>query len=69
MYYVFEYNKENIMNEIESTKRKILKYVYSKSILHFDNYLLFLIMSTNNSIDGTIFLYLTYIVYIFVTFS
>jgi hypothetical protein len=22
-----------------STKRKILKYVYSKSILHFDNYL------------------------------
>lgn len=36
---VFEYNKENIMNEIESTKRKILKYVYSKSILHFDNYL------------------------------
>ena len=36
---VFEYNKENIMNEIESTKRKILKYVYSKSIMHFDNYL------------------------------
>jgi hypothetical protein len=36
---VFEYNKETIMNEIENTKRKILKYVYSKSILHFDNYL------------------------------
>jgi len=39
IYDVFKYDKENIINEIESTKRKILKYVYSKNILHFDNYL------------------------------
>lgn len=37
--YVFDYNKDNIHNEIESTQRKILKYIYSKNILHFDNYL------------------------------
>jgi hypothetical protein len=37
--YVFDYNKDNIKNEIESTQRKILKYIYSKNILHFDNYL------------------------------
>jgi len=36
---VFKYDKKRILEEIESTKRKILKYVYSKSILHFDNYL------------------------------
>jgi hypothetical protein len=36
---VFKYDKKQILDEIESTKRKILKYVYSKSILHFDNYL------------------------------
>ena len=36
---VFKYDKKLILEEIESTKRKILKYVYSKSILHFDNYL------------------------------
>ena len=35
----FKYEKTQILDEIESTKRKILKYVYSKSILHFDNYL------------------------------
>jgi hypothetical protein len=37
--YVFDYNKDNIKNEIEGTQRKILKYIYSKNILHFDNYL------------------------------
>jgi hypothetical protein len=36
---IYKYNKELILDEIESTKRRILKYVYSKNILHFDNYL------------------------------
>jgi hypothetical protein len=36
---IFETNKENIKSEINQTKRTILKYVYSKNLLHFNNYL------------------------------
>jgi hypothetical protein len=36
---IFETNKENIKSEINQTKRTILNYVYSKNLLHFNNYL------------------------------
>jgi hypothetical protein len=36
---IFETNKETIKTEINQTKRTILKYVYSKNLLHFNNYL------------------------------
>ena len=34
-----DFNKETIQSEINQTKRTILKYVYSKNLLHFNNYL------------------------------
>jgi hypothetical protein len=36
---IFNTNKETIPSEINQTKRLILSYVYSKNLLHFNNYL------------------------------
>lgn len=36
---IFNTNKETIPSEINQTKRTILSYVYSKNLLHFNNYL------------------------------
>lgn len=35
----FEYNKENIRDEIKNSERTLLKYIYSKNLLYFNNYL------------------------------
>jgi hypothetical protein len=36
---IFHTNKETIKTEINQTKRTLLNYIYSKNLLHFNNYL------------------------------